>query len=271
MQVAASEELSPYIKHFLFLEGKGSPVSKFRLFSDGTTGLVFSQKSKLRYSSAKNDHWDDLPHSFLYGQITSFKEICITETTPLIIVVFQPAGMHILTGLPVDKLRDSFINTSAVFGESATILGEALLEALTDSEKLRLLENFFREWLAHHPAVNDFPIQATLDYITAHYGKISMQQLEKISGFTERHIERKFQEYIGIAPKKYCNIIKLHAYLKYLKSATIKNKLTASAYEAGYADQSHLIREFKKLTGATPNTYLNKTGKLTSNLVEFHT
>ena len=42
------------------------------------------------------------------------------------------------------------------------------------------------------------------------------------------------------------------------------------AYEAGYTDQSHLIKEFKKITGMTPKIYQHNVDKLTTNFVRFN-
>ena len=90
------------------------------------------------------------------------------------------------------------------------------------------------------------------------------------TGYTERHIERAFSESIGINPKKFGNIVKLHSFLKLLKHKSTQNNLTAFCYEAGYSDQSHLIREFRKYTGVTPTQYLNDTSRLATNFMKFN-
>jgi AraC-like DNA-binding protein len=67
----------------------------------------------------------------------------------------------------------------------------------------------------------------------------------------------------------FTNIVKLHSFLRYLKEKPSNNPITVIAYEAGYSDQSHLVKEFKKYTGMTPKEYVNKATKLTVNFVEF--
>lgn len=47
MQITPTKELSPYIKHYLFLESEGTLSKKLRLFSDGNTGMVLTFSGNL--------------------------------------------------------------------------------------------------------------------------------------------------------------------------------------------------------------------------------
>ncbi len=73
-----------------------------------------------------------------------------------------------------------------------------------------------------------------------------------------------------MGPKKFCNIVRLHQFLKELKNKEGNQHLTKLAYEAGYADQSHLIREFKAITGMTPKAYQGRVVKLASNFLSLN-
>jgi len=268
MQILPSKELLPFIKHYLFLESEGTSIKKLRLFSDGNTGVVFSFKSSL-ISDAKNDgSLNCFPNSFVYGQITEFKDLYLVSEASLIIVVFQPSGINLLMGIPADELRDNIIRTEELFGWQGVKLQEKLSEQANFKERLKLLNTFFTELIAKKSFTNQTLIQASLNFIIKNRGVISINQLVKYTGYTERHIERKFSEAIGLNPKKFSSIIKLHSFLGYLKENP-KN-FTVIAYEAGYSDQSHLIKEFKKYTGMTPTEYVNIADKLTINFVELY-
>jgi methylphosphotriester-DNA--protein-cysteine methyltransferase len=69
---------------------------------------------------------------------------------------------------------------------------------------------------------------------------------------------------VGISPKRCCNIVRAHAFLKHLPEGS---RLTGYAYDSGYYDQAHLIREFKLITGLTPSQYLKKTDPLAVNFL----
>jgi AraC-like DNA-binding protein len=269
MQVLPSIELLPYIKHYLFLKSDGGSIKKLRLFTDGNTGIVLTFKNSLISDYKNHATYDYLPDSFVYGQLTEFKDIYLFGETSLLIVVFQPSGLNKITDIPADKLRDNIIRTEELFGRQAIELQEKLSEQTNIQDKFSLLNAFFIKIIDRRTFTNNLIIQASLHLIIQKKGLVSVNQLVKYTGYTERHIERKFTESIGLNPKMFTNIVKLHSFLRYLKEKPSNNPITVIAYEAGYSDQSHLVKEFKKYTGMTPKEYVNKATKLTVNFVEF--
>lgn len=269
MQVLPSKELLPYIKHYLFLESEGHSIKKLRLFSDGNTGMVFCFKDSLISHVQNSNSLTYLPNSFIYGQISEFKDLYLVNEASLIIVVFQPYGINRLLGISANEVRDKIISTEDIFGAQGLLLHENLFDQLNLEDKLHLLNTFFLKSTPKHPLSNQILIQAALSFIVKNRGAITIKQLVKHTGYTERHIERVFSEGIGINPKKFGNIVKLHSFLKLLKNKSVQNNITAFCYEAGYSDQSHLIKEFRKYTGITPTQYLNDTSRLAINFMEF--
>lgn len=267
MQVSPSKELLPYIKHYLFLDNTETAVQKFRLFSDGNTGLVFSVKSKLISRINKYEVKEYLPASFLYGQLNGFKDLYSENEITLIIVVFQPNGIHQLLGIPASEFHDSIIPVEDIFDQKITALQESLFQQ-NNQMRVELLNSYFRSLIASKTASNQFIIDRSLNFIIAAKGHFSIKQLVEHTGYTERHLERKFKECIGLNPKKFGNVVRLHHFLKLLKDKTEDTNLTAICYDAGFSDQSHLIKDFKKHTGITPTEYVYSTGKLTNNLIK---
>ncbi|WP_264522482.1 DUF6597 domain-containing transcriptional factor [Flavobacterium sp. N2469] len=141
MQVSPPKELSPYIKHYLFLDNAETAVQKFRLFSDGNTGLVFSLKSKLISGINKYEIKDYLPASFLYGQLNSYKDLYSENEITLIIVVFQPNGIHQLLGIPANEFHDSIVSVEDIFGKKAAELQESLFQQ-NNQMRVELLNSF---------------------------------------------------------------------------------------------------------------------------------
>jgi AraC-like DNA-binding protein len=267
MQVASTKELSPYIKHYLFLEGAGDSIKKLRLFSDGNTGMVLTFKGNL-ISNFYDNKVLNYPNSFLYGQISEFKDLYLAGKTAIIIVVFQPFGINHLLGISANELRDGIIATEDIFGNQSALLHEKMSEQPLLATKVQILNAFFNELTTKKAFSNQTIIHSTLNYILKNKGAVTVNHLVKYTGYTERHIERIFNESIGLNPKKFGNIVKLHFFLNLLKYKSNQSNITDLCYEAGYADQSHLIKEFKKYTGITPTQYLNHTSRLAINFME---
>lgn len=267
MQVSPPKELAPYIKHYLFLDNEETAIQKLRLFSDGNTGVVFSLKNKLISGLDNYKIKNYLPDSFLYGQLNGFKDIYSDNEISLIIIVFQPNGIHQLLGIPAHEFQDAIIPVEDVFDQKMDTLQEKLSEQ-NNQGRVALLNQFFNTLIASKPNSNQFIIDHSLDFIIANKGDFTLKQLVDYTGYTERHLERKFKECIGLNPKKFGNVIRLHHFLKLLKNKSTDRNLTSICYDAGFSDQSHLIKEFKKHTGITPKEYIVSSGKLTNNLIK---
>ncbi len=69
--------------------------------------------------------------------------------------------------------------------------------------------------------------------------------------YSERYIQKLFLDNVGITPKSFSNIHRFNKSLQLIQTADLP--LTSIAYDCGYYDQAHFIKEFKKFTGLTPS------------------
>ncbi|MEJ8570705.1 AraC family transcriptional regulator [Microbaculum marinum] len=83
--------------------------------------------------------------------------------------------------------------------------------------------------------------------------QITLRDIEKSSGYSVYQIIRTFRRRLGITPHAYLTLMRLHyAAEKLLQGDTI----AGAAAEAGFSDQSHMTRHFKRVFGTTPRQYL---------------
>ena len=73
----------------------------------------------------------------------------------------------------------------------------------------------------------------------------------------ERHLERCFTEWMGIPPKLYARITRLNYVLR-LKTRRPDLTWAAISHDAGYFDQTHLVKDFKAMAGEAPGAYLRR-------------
>jgi AraC-like DNA-binding protein len=252
MQIPPSIELSHLIKHFLFLNKATQSPCKLRLFSDGNTGIVFSTGGSLTLNARP------LPSAFLYGQISDYKDIGCHALAELFIIVFRPDAFNRLFKIPADELKDKVLPLTDI----SNTLYRSVFNAPTINKKIALAEAFFNKL---SPTANPL-ITASLDYILKQQGQVTINQLTSFTGLHPRQLERKFTTAIGLSPKKFSSITRMHGFLKQLRPK--KLSLTQSAYESGYYDQAHLIREFRQITGLTPSQYQKNTAPLATNFLQ---
>lgn len=86
--------------------------------------------------------------------------------------------------------------------------------------------------------------------ILAARGRVSIETLAEKFGRSRRQLERVFEREVGLAPKFLARIARFqHAYgLAHVDAPD----WSAVAADAGYADQAHLIRDFRAFAGTTP-------------------
>ena len=70
-------------------------------------------------------------------------------------------------------------------------------------------------------------------------------------GLYYKKAQRLFAESLGVTPKYYSQIVRFTCALERLQ-AEPSTPLAEIAYDAGYADQSHFINEFRRFTNTTP-------------------
>lgn len=84
-------------------------------------------------------------------------------------------------------------------------------------------------------------------------GSIRIEDVARQLGWSRRHLERRFREYLGVGPKTFAAILRFHAAYKRLRHASPNRYGDAIGH--AYFDQSHFLKEFKRFTGTTPRGY----------------
>ena len=85
----------------------------------------------------------------------------------------------------------------------------------------------------------------------------SVTELASVTCLSKKQFERLFNELVGANPKEYARIVRFQKSLNLLQHCSEDTNLSQLAYQCGYADQSHFIREFKQFSGYTPLSLLN--------------
>jgi len=75
-------------------------------------------------------------------------------------------------------------------------------------------------------------------------------------GWSERTLRRRCQEAFGYGPKTLERILRFQRFVRLLSNGRVP--LSVLAIEAGYADQAHLAREVRRLSGQSPRTLMSE-------------
>lgn len=264
MQISPPKHLAPFIRHYIFLENKGNDIKNLRLFTDGSTGLIVSATRSL-YSHLSEEH---MPASFFYGTLNSYKDFYSKGKFSFIAVVFQPYFLNILLKTSAKEIKNQIVSVEDVLKDKLTPFQEKLFFKTDPRIIIDELNIFFTQFLSREMGSDYQLVTAVQQYILQNKGAVTSKDLEQFTGYSERHLERHFNDYMGISPKKYNNIIRLHYFLSLMNQEVRVKNMTRLSYDAGYSDQSHLIKEFKKSIGLTPRQYANTENKMAVNFIE---
>jgi transcriptional regulator GlxA family with amidase domain len=132
-------------------------------------------------------------------------------------------------------------------------LYEQMAEMATLREKIILVEGWLEKQLREARPQSPI-ISPSLAYINRVNGQLAMPRLAEAVSLGQRQLERLYQEQVGLSPKKMAQLRRVRQARTALKQAI--HSLTDIAYQCGFYDQAHFIREFKGVTGLTPGAYL---------------
>jgi AraC-like DNA-binding protein len=265
MQIKPTSAISGIVRHFLVIESDRQAT--LRIFSDGNTGIVFNYGDPLFYQTEQQRGPAMLPASFLYGQLDGYQNVWANGKIRLLIAVLYPFGAAALFKIPASELRNQILSCEHFYGRHAEFLADEIAVSETIPDKIRVTERFLMFQLQNASAGNKLVTQA-ISLIQAHHGLVPVNRLADLTGTTERQLQRKFEEHIGISPKRYAGITRMQYALKVLRRKPADLSFAGIACESGFFDQAHLIREMKNLSGLTPVQYLSPQNILAANLIQ---
>ncbi|GBG57737.1 AraC family transcriptional regulator [Sporomusaceae bacterium FL31] len=129
-----------------------------------------------------------------------------------------------------------------------------------ESRLLMLLTTFIarhadQSFTFRHVGKENRAVNLVREYIEDTYTEnISIKSLAQHCHLSPFHLIRVFRTHIGVPPHVYLKQVRI----KQAKLLLAKRMSIASvAHETGFVDQSHFSRQFKQITGITPNQYSN--------------
>ena len=171
--------------------------------------------------------------------------------TGSLLVRFTPEGATCL-GVPVAELTGRSIALDAILPRARVAEAhEQLGEATDAATRIAAVERL----LATLPFEADPLVTRAATLLADARDEASVFAVAAVLGVSERQLERRFLARIGVTPKRFAT---LRRFERAVARATAAPSLTAAALDAGYYDQSHFIREFRRFVGASPREHFGR-------------
>ena len=195
------------------------------------------------------------PQSFISGQSFGFSDVVSTGIIEMITVVFQPYAAKVFLQIPLHLFNGQNVSTDEVEDRELSDLSCRITDTLDNDQCIRLIEQFFFRRLASGSEYNLKRLSTVLDEINLH-PQVNTLQLSDVACLSTKQFGRVFTDYIGTTPKNFLRIVRMQRAL-YVLQQNPGSPFAQVAYECGFSDQSHMIKEFKLFSGYTPAEYLS--------------
>jgi len=187
-------------------------------------------------------------NSYLTGFYRNPHKLCVNGSFDEICLPFTPLGYYHFFRFPLKEYILEEDVLSEAFGSSSLYFFESVFDEPHIQKRGSLIEKYLYKKLIDF---DDPFLKTALCQLQESKGNLSLKDLTATLNCSEKKLQRVFKQQLDVMPKDYVQILKFREALHFLGSDNI-NTLTEVAYEAGYYDQSHFIRNINRFTGKKP-------------------
>ncbi|PBI30023.1 helix-turn-helix domain-containing protein [Clostridioides difficile] len=205
-------------------------------------------------------------HSLLFGPTTKPKTVgnIANRCDVILIIEFQPAGFFPLIGIQQSELIDKVVPFSIINTSLDLEIKKIFNESLSIDKLILKLEELL---------ISNIKIEYSYEFILAiqliiqNSGNISSQEISKKVFYSSRHLNRLFNQYLGLSMKSFSRLVRINKSITLLNNN--KTSLMSICNELGFYDIPHFIKDFKIVCGITPQKYRANMSDFYSEIAKF--
>jgi AraC-like DNA-binding protein len=150
-----------------------------------------------------------------------------------------------------DTLSDVFIPFDDFIDQM-----KAIMHTQNDEEKIAAMEAY---WMGKLKGVSHpFLYQALNDMLLPKHKEMTIAEIAGKNNISQKTLIKHFERHLGKTPSEFRKIVRFRNALKQKSLDLRDDNLTDITYISRYFDQSHMIKDFKSLTGYTPKEFFKK-------------
>jgi AraC-like DNA-binding protein len=215
---------------------------------------------------------DSAPH--VAGPATRTHVAPETPGMRVVGIRFRPGATRVAFGCDANELLDEETELRAVCGVAVSMLADELTHAQSADVARAALERWVRARVVRDPH-RDASARSAANALVS--GRVrTVRELGHALGWSARRVHREITATCGYGPKTLQRIVRMQRVVRrvlrkgggewgvggdgtHLGSRDYMPPLARLALDAGYADQAHMTRDFRDLTGFTPRQLLART------------
>ena len=219
-----------------------------RIVPDGRCELVVHFGAPYREVGASAPQ----PRVLLAGQLTRPLWLEATGPSGVVGARFHPHTARAFLGLPMKQATDVRLDCAALWPAPTRDLVDAVTRAASLDSRAAAVASFVEVRSATMP--QDMAVSRCVRALHESGGTLPVDAAARIAGLGRRQLERRFLDVVGISPALLANVFRFrHVFDAIERDST--RPWTDAAAAAGYFDQSHLVRDFRRFVGCTPTEF----------------
>ena len=264
--------LDHFIENLIYFDGLSAAHNLDRFLPDGNTEIIIdlTEHPQHIYNNETLREIQTCRHAWVSGVRTQPITIPSGSGSRMLIVAFKKGRAFPFYPFPISELTDTVAEADLVFGRNFHNLREQLLATKSIDRMFQLVERFLLQQ-AGNTLRTDGAAKCVEYAVSSMTHKPTLRRLHQLSdeiGYSQKHFIELFRQQVGVSPKQYLKIMRFQKTI----SAIEHNESiywSQIALESGYYDQAHLIHDFKRFSGFTPNEYIKRKAS-TLNYIPVH-
>ena len=252
--IRPQRELSDVVSRIYAHDVAGAPADapSWLIVPDGDIKLIFPIRGDIRCTIGTRARRHPASRLIVSGMRTEAGSLAFPEGVDAVGVIIRPEAAYRLFDVPHDELANRTLDGEEVFGAAARRWQEELANLKTHEDRIAALQGRLSEWLRGRER-RDAAFEFAVGRLRQCQGHVRVEDVARQIGWSRRHLERRFREYVGVGPKTLASVLRFHAAYKRLRRPGANRH--GEAVRDAYFDQSHFLKEFKRFTGMTPRLY----------------
>lgn len=196
----------------------------------------------------------DRYHAVLSGLQVTSATIVEPTVSEGVAIELTPLGLRRLVGVPSRALWNATFESADVLGPLGAELWERLQAPASWEMRFAMCDDVIGRLAGDHDASPE--LAHAYDVLCRTGGQVPIAELAARVGWTRQHLGHRFRDEMGWSPKSAAGVVRFERARTMLRSRSAVRGLAAVAAECGYADQSHLHRDFSRFAGCSPTRWM---------------
>lgn len=224
------------------------------IMPDGSADAIFMLNGNYLRDDEKNKTKDLVDQCSFVTPFRHAVKVYQKPHTTCLVIRFRPEAIPALAGASLGDLDQPVYPLDQVMPELADLTMNQILRNTQPSEIIDTIV----DWLIDRQIeTNSNPlISLFISKTIREKGIISIKDFCSDMQIHKSTLQKNFKQITGYTQKEYARVIRFNFLLNRVLFTPVY--LTETCYEMGYFDQSHMIRDFRKVTGTSPTDFISK-------------